>query len=77
MLWMILISDFVVLPSPPTNVHAMETRETYVILGWEEPSPRGKSPLTYSLEKVGDPGTKPEEGSEVPLRNAAMRKEPR
>ncbi|XP_004679437.1 PREDICTED: myomesin-3 [Condylura cristata] len=43
--------DFVTLPSPPTNVHASEIREAYVVLSWEEPSPRGKSPLTYSLEK--------------------------
>ncbi|XP_007522687.1 myomesin-3 [Erinaceus europaeus] len=43
--------DFVVIPSPPTNVHAVEIREAYALLGWDEPSPRGKSPLTYSLEK--------------------------
>ncbi|XP_006159532.1 myomesin-3 [Tupaia chinensis] len=43
--------DAVTIPSPPTNVHASEIRETYVILGWEEPRPRGRAPLTYSLEK--------------------------
>lgn len=44
------------IPSPPTNVHASEIREAYVVLGWEEPRPRGKAPLTYSLEKVGAGG---------------------
>ncbi|XP_006862460.1 PREDICTED: myomesin-3 [Chrysochloris asiatica] len=43
--------DFVTIPSVPTNVHASEIRETYVVLSWKEPSPRGKAPLTYSLEK--------------------------
>nr|XP_004657380.2 myomesin-3 [Jaculus jaculus] len=43
--------DVVTIPSPPTNVHASEIRETYVVLSWEEPRPRGRSPLTYSLEK--------------------------
>lgn len=50
-----LILDFVTIPSPPTNVHASEIREAYAVLGWEEPRPRGRAPLTYSLEKVGDP----------------------
>lgn len=53
--WMTLILDFVTIPSPPTNVHASESRETYVVLGWEEPRPRGKAPLTYALEKVWRP----------------------
>lgn len=52
---MTLIPDFVTIPSPPTNVHASEIREAYVVLGWEEPRPRGKAPLTYSLEKVRRP----------------------
>lgn len=52
---MTLILDFVTIPSPPTNVHACEIRETYVVLGWEEPRPRGKAPLTYALEKVWRP----------------------
>ncbi|XP_037684110.1 myomesin-3 [Choloepus didactylus] len=43
--------DSVTIPSAPTNVHACEIREAYVVLGWEEPSPRSKAPLTYSLEK--------------------------
>ncbi|KAM4873379.1 myomesin-3 [Thomomys bottae] len=43
--------DAVTIPSPPTNVHASEIREAYAVLSWEEPRPRGKAPLTYSLEK--------------------------
>ncbi|XP_011761154.2 myomesin-3 [Macaca nemestrina] len=43
--------DTVTIPSPPTNVHASEIREAYVVLAWEEPRPRGRAPLTYSLEK--------------------------
>ncbi|KAM6218182.1 myomesin-3 [Rhynchocyon petersi] len=43
--------DAMIIPSPPTNVHASEIREAYVVLSWEEPSPRGKATLTYSLEK--------------------------
>ncbi|XP_003799888.1 myomesin-3 [Otolemur garnettii] len=43
--------DAVIIPSPPTNVHASEIREAYAVLAWEEPKPRGKAPLTYSLEK--------------------------
>lgn len=49
---MTLIPDFVTIPLPPTNVHASEIRDAYVVLGWDEPRPRGKAPLTYSLEKV-------------------------
>uniref|UniRef100_A0A2K5RJB2 Myomesin-3 n=1 Tax=Cebus imitator TaxID=2715852 RepID=A0A2K5RJB2_CEBIM len=43
--------ETVTIPSPPTNVHASEIREGYVVLAWEEPRPRGRAPLTYSLEK--------------------------
>uniref|UniRef100_A0A8I3ZYY3 Myomesin-3 n=1 Tax=Callithrix jacchus TaxID=9483 RepID=A0A8I3ZYY3_CALJA len=44
-------TETVTIPSPPTNVHACEIREGYVVLAWEEPRPRGRAPLTYSLEK--------------------------
>lgn len=40
------------IPSAPTNVHASEVRDTYAVLSWEEPHPRGRAPLTYTLEKV-------------------------
>ncbi|XP_068125104.1 myomesin-3 [Hyperolius riggenbachi] len=38
-------------PSPPSNVHALEVTEDYVVLCWDEPDPRGKDPLTYYVEK--------------------------
>lgn len=60
---MTLIPDFVTIPSPPTNVHASEIREAYVVLSWEEPRPRGRAPLTYTLEKVQRPhGPQPQAG---------------
>lgn len=52
---MTLIPEFVTIPSPPTNVHASEITDAYVVLSWEEPRPRGKAPLTYTLEKVQRP----------------------
>lgn len=52
---MTVILDFVTIPSPPTNVHASEIHEAYAVLSWEEPRPRGRASLTYTLEKVGDP----------------------
>ncbi|KAJ7304345.1 hypothetical protein JRQ81_011895, partial [Phrynocephalus forsythii] len=39
------------IPLPPTNVHASEVREDYVVLSWNEPDPRGKEPLSYFVEK--------------------------
>ncbi|KAH0631137.1 hypothetical protein JD844_005289 [Phrynosoma platyrhinos] len=39
------------LPLPPTNIHASEIREDYVVLSWDEPDPRGKEPLSYLVEK--------------------------
>lgn len=42
----------VTIPLPPTNVHASEVREDYVVLAWDEPDPRGKEPLSYYVEKV-------------------------
>ncbi|KAB0393440.1 hypothetical protein E2I00_015508, partial [Balaenoptera physalus] len=62
--------DFVTIPSPPTNVHASEIREAYVVLGWEEPRPRGKAPLTYFLEKsVIGSGTWEAINSETPVKS--------
>uniref|UniRef100_A0A8D2CJT9 Myomesin-3 n=1 Tax=Sciurus vulgaris TaxID=55149 RepID=A0A8D2CJT9_SCIVU len=62
--------DAVTIPSPPTNVHASEIREAYVVLGWEEPQPRGKAPLTYSLEKsVIGSGTWEAIRSETPVKS--------
>ncbi|XP_077193716.1 myomesin-3 [Paroedura picta] len=39
------------IPLPPTNVHASEIREDYVVLSWDEPDPRGKEHLSYYIEK--------------------------
>ncbi|XP_034410301.1 myomesin-3 [Cyclopterus lumpus] len=38
-------------PFPPTNVHACEVSETYVVLSWTEPEPRGSEPLTFYVER--------------------------
>ncbi|XP_010988105.3 myomesin-3 [Camelus dromedarius] len=62
--------DFVTIPSPPTNVHASEIKEAYVVLDWEEPRPRGKAPLTYFLEKsVIGSGTWEAINSETPVKS--------
>ncbi|XP_029475460.1 myomesin-3 isoform X2 [Rhinatrema bivittatum] len=39
------------IPLPPTNVHASEISEDYVVISWNEPDPRGKEPLSYYMEK--------------------------
>ncbi|XP_029306718.1 LOW QUALITY PROTEIN: myomesin-3 [Cottoperca gobio] len=38
-------------PFPPTNVHACEVSDSYVVLSWTEPEPRGKEPLTFYVER--------------------------
>ncbi|XP_045900459.1 myomesin-3 [Micropterus dolomieu] len=38
-------------PFPPTNVHACEVSDTYVVLSWTEPDPRGREPLTFYVER--------------------------
>lgn len=38
-------------PFPPTNVHACEVSDTYVVLSWDEPEPRGREPLTFYVER--------------------------
>ncbi|XP_044064347.1 myomesin-3 isoform X2 [Siniperca chuatsi] len=38
-------------PLPPTNVHACEVSDTYVVLSWTEPDPRGREPLTFYVER--------------------------
>ncbi|XP_067365957.1 myomesin-3 isoform X1 [Channa argus] len=39
------------IPFPPTNVHACEVSDTYVVLSWTEPEPRGREPLTFYVER--------------------------
>uniref|UniRef100_A0AAQ4NV29 Myomesin 3 n=1 Tax=Gasterosteus aculeatus aculeatus TaxID=481459 RepID=A0AAQ4NV29_GASAC len=38
-------------PFPPTNVLACEVSDTYVVLSWTEPEPRGREPLTFYVER--------------------------
>ncbi|XP_068997823.1 myomesin-3 isoform X1 [Embiotoca jacksoni] len=38
-------------PFPPTDVHACEVSDTYVVLSWAEPEPRGREPLTFYVER--------------------------
>ncbi|KAL7394101.1 hypothetical protein ABVT39_020649 [Epinephelus coioides] len=38
-------------PFPPTNVHACEVSDTYVVLSWTEPEPRGREPLSFYVER--------------------------
>lgn len=45
-------SGEVKVPFPPTNVHACEVSDTYVVLSWDEPEPRGREPLTFYVERV-------------------------
>lgn len=39
-------------PFPPTDVCVCELSDTYAVLSWTEPDPRGREPLTYSVEQV-------------------------
>ncbi|XP_076593460.1 myomesin-3 [Chaetodon auriga] len=45
-------------PFPPTNVHACEVSDNYVVLSWTEPEPRGREPLSFYVERslVGKSG---------------------
>ncbi|MCJ8737942.1 hypothetical protein PDJAM_G00029800 [Pangasius djambal] len=46
---------FVTLPEPPTDVHATEISQTYIVLSWKPPIPRGRASVWYLIEKsVGD-----------------------
>ncbi|XP_026173045.1 myomesin-3 [Mastacembelus armatus] len=39
------------IPFPPTNVHACEVSDTYMVLSWTEPEPRGREPLNFYVER--------------------------
>uniref|UniRef100_A0A673JX38 Myomesin 3 n=1 Tax=Sinocyclocheilus rhinocerous TaxID=307959 RepID=A0A673JX38_9TELE len=39
-------------PFPSTDVRVCELSDTYAVLSWTEPDPRGREPLTYSVERV-------------------------
>ncbi|CAF90565.1 unnamed protein product, partial [Tetraodon nigroviridis] len=38
-------------PGEPTDVHASEVCQSYVVLSWKPPSPRAPAPLCYVIEK--------------------------
>ncbi|XP_062282336.1 M-protein, striated muscle [Scomber scombrus] len=46
------LEGYVTLPGEPTDVHASEIFKSYVVLSWKPPSPRGRAPLWYVVEKV-------------------------
>ncbi|XP_039594681.1 M-protein, striated muscle isoform X2 [Polypterus senegalus] len=58
------------IPGPPTNVHVSETSKTFVVLSWDPPSPRGREPLTYFVEKcmVGS-GNWQRVNTQIPVRS--------
>uniref|UniRef100_A0A3B3Y878 Myomesin 2a n=1 Tax=Poecilia mexicana TaxID=48701 RepID=A0A3B3Y878_9TELE len=45
------LEGYVTLPGEPTDVHASEILKSYVVLSWKPPSPRGRAPLWYVIEK--------------------------
>ncbi|OCT56428.1 myomesin-3 [Xenopus laevis] len=46
------LQESVKLPLPPTNVHASEIHEDYIVLCWDEPDPHGKELLSYYVEQA-------------------------
>ncbi|KAK2903649.1 hypothetical protein Q8A67_008362 [Cirrhinus molitorella] len=38
-------------PFPPTDVRVCDLSDTYAVLSWTEPDPRGREPLTYFVER--------------------------
>uniref|UniRef100_A0A8C9Z9K6 Myomesin 2a n=1 Tax=Sander lucioperca TaxID=283035 RepID=A0A8C9Z9K6_SANLU len=45
------LQGYVTIPGEPTDVHASEIFKSYVVLSWKPPSPRGRAPLWYVIEK--------------------------
>ncbi|XP_027874355.1 myomesin-2 isoform X2 [Xiphophorus couchianus] len=45
------LEGYVTIPGEPTDVHASEIFKLYVVLSWKPPSPRGRAPLWYIIEK--------------------------
>ncbi|KAM6972736.1 myomesin-2 isoform 2-T2 [Aplochiton taeniatus] len=51
------LEGYVTLPGEPTDVHASEIFKSYIVLSWKPPSPRGRAPLWYIIEKsIADSG---------------------
>ncbi|KAM9314525.1 myomesin-2 isoform 2-T3 [Pholidichthys leucotaenia] len=45
------LEGYVTIPSEPTDVHASEIFKSFIVLSWKPPSPRGRAPLWYVIEK--------------------------
>ncbi|XP_068583610.1 M-protein, striated muscle isoform X2 [Cebidichthys violaceus] len=45
------LEGYVTIPGEPVDVHASEVLKSYVVLSWKPPSPRGRAPLWYVVEK--------------------------
>lgn len=45
------LEGYVTIPGEPTDVHASEVFKSYIVLSWTPPSPRGRAPLWYVIEK--------------------------
>ncbi|CAL8333050.1 unnamed protein product [Lota lota] len=45
------LEGYVTIPGEPTSVHASEVYQSYVVLSWTPPTPRGRAPLWYIIEK--------------------------
>ncbi|XP_067352904.1 myomesin-2 isoform X2 [Channa argus] len=45
------LEGYVTIPGEPTDLHASEIFKSYVVLSWKPPSPRGRAPLWYIIEK--------------------------
>uniref|UniRef100_A0A8C8J7G8 Myomesin 2a n=1 Tax=Oncorhynchus tshawytscha TaxID=74940 RepID=A0A8C8J7G8_ONCTS len=45
------LEGYVTLPGEPTDMHASEIFKSYIVLSWKPPSPRGRAPLWYIIEK--------------------------
>uniref|UniRef100_A0A665VRC7 Myomesin 2a n=1 Tax=Echeneis naucrates TaxID=173247 RepID=A0A665VRC7_ECHNA len=46
------LEGHVTIPGEPTDVHASEIYKSFVVLSWKPPSPRGRAPLWYVIDKV-------------------------
>ncbi|CAH2248546.1 myomesin-2 isoform X4 [Pelobates cultripes] len=58
------------IPGSPTNVQALDTSKTYIVLSWDPPVPRGRDPIVYYIEKtmVGS-GSWQRVNSQIPVRS--------
>ncbi|KAK0139338.1 Myomesin-2 [Merluccius polli] len=45
------LEGYVTVPGEPTGLHASEVCQSYLVLSWTPPTPRGRTPLWYTIEK--------------------------